>query len=328
MNKVRVCIRGTGSYTPERVLTNEELMKMVDTTDEWITTRTGIRERRVATDSQATSDLATPAARRALEASGLDVEDLDLIIVGTATPDMLFPSTACLLQSNLGAKNAVAFDLSAACSGFLYATSVARSFMQSGQYRNALVVGAETLTKIVNWDDRRSCVLFGDGAGAAVLTPSEDESGIESISLFSDGQLSNLLYQPAGGSRIPASTESVAQDLHTIRMEGRDVFKYAVRHMTSAMTAMIEEAGITADQLDLLIPHQANLRIIEAVGKRLNIPEEKVFVNVHKYGNTSAASVPIALDEAIREGRVKPGSTVGLVVFGGGFTWASAVVKF
>ncbi len=328
MNDIRVCIRGTGSHTPEKVLSNAELMEMVDTTDEWITTRTGIKERRVATSSEATSDLATPAARRALESAGLDAGDLDLIIVGTATPDMLFPSTACLLQSNLGAKNAVAFDLSAACSGFLYATSVARSFMQSGQYRNALVVGAETLTKIVNWDDRRSCVLFGDGAGAAVLVPSETDAGIETISLFSDGNLSNLLYQPAGGSRIPANAESVAQNLHTICMEGRDVFKYAVRHMTRAMSDMIEKAGITPDQLDLLIPHQANLRIIEAVGKRLDIPEEKVFVNVHKYGNTSAASVPIALDEAVRSGRIGPGSTVGLVVFGGGFTWASAVVKF
>lgn len=328
MSKVRVCIRGTGSHTPERVVSNADLMKIVDTSDEWITTRTGIKERRISADDEATSDMATPAARRALESAGLEAEDLDVIILGTATPDMLFPSTACLVQANLGAKNAAAFDLSAACSGFIYATAIGRSFLQSGQFRNALVIGAETLTKIMNWEDRRSCVLFGDGAGAAVLVPSEDEAGIEGISLSSNGKLWPLLHQPAGGSRVPATSESVAQNMHTVRMEGRDVFKHAVRYMSGSMSDIIKRSGLTPDDIDLFIPHQANLRIIEAVGKRLGIPEEKVFVNVDRYGNTSAASVPIALDEAIRAGRVEPGFNVGMVAFGGGFTWASAVVKF
>ncbi len=327
MKNKRVCIRGTGSFTPEKVLSNADLMKIVDTTDEWITTRTGIKERRIVEGDVATSDMATSAARRALDSAGLGAEELELIIIGTATPDMPFPSAACLVQANLGAKNAAAFDVSAACSGFLYALSVAEALIQSGRYRNALIIGAETLTKIVDWEDRTSCILFGDGAGAAVLIPSEDEAGIQAINLHSDGNLSHLLHQPAGGSKMPASADTVAGRLHTIHMEGRDVFKYAVKYMARAMSETAEEAGLAIDQLDLLIPHQANLRIIEAVGKRLKISDDKVFVNVDRYGNTSAASVPIALDEAIRSGRVGPGSNVGLVVFGGGFTWASAVVK-
>ncbi len=302
-------------------------MRIVDTTDEWITTRTGIKERRIAPDHSATSDLATPAAEKALAAAGLDPVDLDLILVGTATPDMVFPSTACILQANLGAKKAVGFDLSAACSGFLYSLSVGASFLKGGVYRNALVIGAETLTSITDWTERRTAVLFGDGAGAVVITPAEDESCIEAINLYSDGNLTHLLHMPAGGSRMPPSHETVDKNLHVITMEGREVFKHAVKLMTSAMEETLSDADVTAGDLDLLIPHQANLRIMEAVAKRLRIPIEKVFVNVDRYGNTSAASVPIALDEAVRSGRIGKGSLIGTVVFGGGFTWASAVVR-
>jgi 3-oxoacyl-[acyl-carrier-protein] synthase-3 len=300
---------------------------MVDTTDEWITARTGIKERRIAENGDATSDMATPAALRALETAGLDPADVDVILLGTATPDMLFPSTACIVQSNLGARRAAAFDLSAACSGFLYGLSIGKAFIESGQYRNALVIGAEALTKIIDWEDRNTCVLFGDGAGAVVLTPSEDDRGLLSINLFSDGDLSHLLYLPAGGSRNPTSPRTIDEGLHYVRMEGREVFKYAVKHMSRAMEISIEQAGVDPDEIDLFIPHQANLRIMEAFAKRLGVPGEKVFVNVDRYGNTSAASVPIALDEAIRSGRCGPGTLVGLTVFGGGFTWASAVVR-
>lgn len=332
MTASKVRILGTGSYAPERVLSNEDLTRMVDTTDEWITTRTGIKERRVAEKGMATSDIATPAAKRALEAAGMKAKDVDLILLGTATPDMLFPSTACVVQSNLGAKNAAAFDLSAACSGFLYAVSVGKAFIESGQYRNALVIGAETLTNILDWEDRSTCVLFGDGAGAVVLGRAEDGgkdgAGIRAINLYSDGALTNLLYMPAGGSRIPTSRDSLDKKLHSVKMEGREVFKYAVKYMSGAMEQTLADAGLTPNDLDLLIPHQANLRIMEAVAKRLEIPSEKVFVNVDRYGNTSAASVPIALDEAVRSGRCRPGDLIGTVVFGGGFTWAAAVVQF
>ncbi len=300
---------------------------MVDTTDEWITTRTGIRERHIADKDTATSDLAAAAVLRALEAAGLGVADIDLIVLGTATPDMLFPSTAALVQAKLGAAGAVAFDVSAACSGFIYAIAVARGLIETGPYRNAVVIGAETLTRIVDWDDRTTCVLFGDGAGAVVLGPTDDEREICSIELCTDGTLSHLLHMPAGGSRMPASEETVKKRLHCIHMEGREVFKHAVKFMTRAMNAALEQAGMSTDDLDLFIPHQANLRIMEAVSKRMKIPEEKVFINVDRYGNTSAASVPIALDEAVRAGRCPRGTTVGLVAFGGGFTSASAVVK-
>lgn len=332
MSKPNVHILGTGSYAPETVLSNADLMGMVDTTDEWITTRTGIKERRVAGPGVATSDIATPAAKSALDAAGLDVMDVDLILLGTATPDMLFPSTACVVQSNLGARNAAAFDLSAACSGFLYAVSVGKAFIESGTYKNALVIGAEALTNILNWEDRTTCVLFGDGAGAVVLGRADENdtkrAGILAIHLYSDGDLANLLYMPAGGSRIPTSPDSIEKKLHFVKMEGREVFKHAVKHMSLAMEETLAEAGFTPADLDLLVPHQANLRIMEAVAKRLEIPNEKVFVNVDRYGNTSAASVPIALDEAVRSGRIKPGDLVGTVVFGGGFTWAAAVVQF
>jgi len=327
LSDIRVCIRGTGSYAPEKILTNEDLSKMVDTSDEWIVTRTGIRERHMASDKEATSDMATPAARNALEAAGLDVADLDAIVLGTATPDMHFPSTACIVQANIGAKNAAAFDICAACSGFLYSLAVGKSFIETGVFRNVLVIGAETLTKVTDWEDRNTCVLFGDGAGAAVLTASRGDEGILSINMGSDGTLVELLYQPGGGSRIPATHESVDKKLHTIHMAGRDVFKFAVKHMSEAALKALADAGTSGPELDWLFPHQANLRIMEAVAKRIEVPRERVYVNLDRFGNTSAASVPIALDEAIRGGHCGPGSLVEMVTFGSGFTWAAAVVR-
>lgn len=328
MSKPRVRILGTGSHTPERILTNQDLSEMVDTSDEWIVTRTGIKERHIVSDEEATSDIATVAARKALEAAGTDPADLDNIIIGTATSDMPFPSTACLVQANVGAVNAAAFDISAACSGFLYGLHVGHSLVAGGQAKRVLVMGAETLTRITDWQDRNTCVLFGDAAGAVVLGPSEEEDrGILSISLGSDGRLWELLHQPAGGSRTPASYATVDARDHSIRMKGRDVFKHAVLHMSEAILAALESAGVTGDDLDLLFPHQANLRIMEAVAKKIAVPRERVFVNLERYGNTSAASIPLALDEAVRSGRCGEGSLVGMVAFGGGFTWAASVAR-
>ncbi|MFH1278875.1 MAG: beta-ketoacyl-ACP synthase III [Candidatus Eisenbacteria bacterium] len=324
----RVRIMGTGSHTPDRILTNQDLSEMVDTSDEWIVTRTGIRERHIVSEEEATSDIAIPAARKACEAAGVDPADLDNIIIGTATSDMPFPSTACLVQAAIGARKAAAFDVVAACSGFLYGLNVGRSMILSGQAKRILVMGAETLTRITDWQDRNTCVLFGDAAGAVVLGPSEDENrGLLSINFGSDGRLWELLHQPAGGSRKPASHATVDAREHVIRMIGRDVFKHAVKHMSEAILAALEEAGVTGADLDLLIPHQANIRIMEAVGKKIEIPRERVCVNLDRYGNTSSASIPLALDEAIRSGRCGEGSLVGLVAFGGGFTWAASVVR-
>ena len=329
MNKfLSVGITGTGSCLPEKKLTNFDLEKMVDTTDEWIRTRTGISERRIADNKTATSDLATEAAKIAIDDAGLLLEDIDLIIVATATPDMAFPSTACIVQKNIGAKNAVAFDIEAACSGFLYALAIGEQFIKTGVYRNALIIGAETLSKITNWKDRRTCVLFGDGAGAAVLQQVEGGLGILSSSLGSDGFKGDYLTQPAGGSRMPTSIKTILNDLHYIHMDGREVFKFAVRTMSKSALEIIKDVGYNIEDVDYMIPHQANIRIIESVAKKINLTMDKVYVNLNDYGNMSVASIPVALDEAVKKGSVKAGDIIILVAFGGGLTWGSSVIKW
>lgn len=323
-----VSITGVGSYVPDRVLTNAELERMVDTSDEWIRSRTGIRERRIAADDQATSDLAVAAARRALTSAGLTAMDVDLIIVATITPDMLFPSTACLVQYKLGASRAAAFDLEAACSGFVYALDVGAHFVQSHTYNTVLVIGAEKMSSVVDWTDRNTCVLFGDGAGAAVLQNRPSAHGLLTTCLGSDGGKAKLLELPAGGSAVPTTAASVANRLHYLRMDGKETFKSAVNAMVSAANEALSRCGIPVSQLKCIIPHQANLRILNAVAERLNAREDQLFVNVDRYGNTSAASVAIALDEAVQQGRVLRGDLVLLVVFGAGLTWGAAVIEW
>lgn len=326
---LRARITGTGSAVPDKVLTNHDLETLVDTNDEWITTRTGIKERRIAVEGEYTSTFATLAARRALEMAGISAKDLDLIILGTVTPDFPFPATACIVQHELGASNAAAFDLSAACSGFIYGLNMAEAYIKSGQARKVLVMGAEVLTRIVDFSDRNTCILFGDGSGAVVLEADSGERGILSSHIFTNGSHWGLLYQPGAGSRNPASApHTLDERLYYLRMEGNEVFKHAVRAMGDAAVTALEHNAMTADDLTLLIPHQANRRIIEATGKRIGLPEEKVFVNLHKYGNTSSASIPIALDEANRQGRLKEGDVVLLDAFGGGFTYGSALIKW
>lgn len=324
---IRAGFLGTGSCLPEKELTNFDLEKLVDTNDEWIKTRTGISSRRIADDQTATSDLAYGASIKAMEAAGLTAEDLDMIIVATITPDMNFPSTACILQEKLGASKASAFDVSAACSGFVYASTVAKQFVESGAVKNVLVVGAETLSKITDFTDRNTCVLFGDGAGAAIIGPVE-KGGIMAMELGADGSGGKFLTLPAGGSRMPATNETIDNRLHYIHMGGNEVFKFAVRIMASASLEVIEKAGWTKDELDYLVPHQANIRIINSAGKKLKLPPEQVHVNLDKFGNTSAGSVPIALDEAVRTGKIKSGDKVVLVAFGGGLTWGALAVEF
>ncbi len=321
-------ITGTGSAVPEKVLTNADLEKMVDTTDEWITTRTGIKERRIAAEGECTSTFATAAAEKALEMSGVSAEELDLIIVATVTPDFPFPSTACLVQKNLKATKAAAFDISAACSGFLYAISVVEKFIKTGAVAKALVVGAETLTRITDWTDRNSCVLFGDGAGAVILEASDKEGGVLSTHIHSDGSYWELLHQPACGSRNPADHRVIDERLTFIKMQGNEVFKLAVRAMEDAANEALSANSISNEDIDLFISHQANRRIIDAIAKRLNLTKEQVFINLERYGNTSAASIPIALDEANRAGRVKNGDLVLLDSFGGGLTWASVIMRW
>lgn len=325
---ISVGITGTGSYLPQKELTNFDLEKMVDTTDEWIRTRTGICKRRIADDKTATSDLATEAAKEAIKDAGLSPEEIDLIIVATVTPDMGFPSTACIVQKNINAAKAVAFDIEAACSGFLYGISVGEQFIKTGIYKNVLVIGAETLSRIVNWKDRDTCVLFGDGAGAAVLQAVKEGYGILSNNLGSDGTKGDYLTQPAGGSRMPASEDTILDNLHYIHMDGREVFKFAVRIMEKSALEVIKGAGYGLEDIDYMVPHQANIRIIEAAAKRINLSMDKVYVNLNNYGNMSAASVPVALDEAAKKGKIKMGDTVILVAFGGGLTWASSIIKW
>lgn len=328
MNNYGVKILGTGSHLPERILTNADLEKMVQTSDEWIMTRTGIKERRISDANTATSDLAISAAKKAIAESGILPADIEMIIVATITPDMFFPSTACFVQKELGAVNAACFDLSAACSGFIFGLSTAKAFIESGRYEKILLIGAETLSKVTDWEDRNTCVLFGDGAGAMVLGRSTEPTQILSVYLGSDGNYDTLLNLPGGGSRNPVSQKTIEQKLHYMKMEGKEVFKVAVTKMSEAAEKALQIAGKKCKDLKLLIPHQANRRIIEAMAKRLNTPIEKVFINLHKYGNVSAATTIIALDEARREGKIKAGDLVELVAFGGGFTWGAAVLKF
>jgi 3-oxoacyl-[acyl-carrier-protein] synthase-3 len=321
-------ITGIGHYLPERVLTNTEMERMVDTTDEWIVTRTGIRERRIAAPEQASSDLAYEAAREAMADAGVTAGDLDLIIVGTATPDMLFPATACVLQDRLGARRAGAFDLSAACSSWAYAAAVAHGYVSAGLADTVLVVGAETLSKITNYKDRSTSVLFGDSAGATVIRPAEPGQGFLSFYLGADGAGGPLITLPAGGSRLPASYETVEREQHYLQMNGREVYKFAVRVIPRAIEEAVQRAGLRLDDVDWFIPHQANIRIIDAAASRLGQPREKFFVNVERFGNTSSASVPVALYEAVRSGRIQPGHLAVLVAFGGGLTWASCALRW
>ncbi|MDR3588904.1 MAG: ketoacyl-ACP synthase III [Negativicutes bacterium] len=321
-------ILGLGSYLPEKIVTNEDLEKILDTTDEWIIARTGIRERRIVGESEATSDLATKAARLALADAGVNADEIDLIIVATVTPDMVFPSVACLVQSNLQATNAAAFDITAVCSGFVYALAIGSQFIKAGTYRKVLVIGAETLSKITDKTDRNTSIVFGDGAGAAVLGETPSGFGVLGMDLGADGSGGDLLKMPAGGSRQPASMETVAERLHFISMNGTEVFKFAVKIMGESAMKAIENAKLSPADITYLVPHQANIRIIQSAAKRLGLPMDKVIVNVDKYGNTSAASIPIALDEAVRSGRITNGDIIVLVGFGGGLTWAASVIKW
>jgi 3-oxoacyl-[acyl-carrier-protein] synthase III len=325
----RTCsIVSVGSYVPERVLSNAELEKMVDTTDDWITTRTGIKERRIAAKNEFTSDIAAQAAMRALARAEIKPEQVDLIIVATITPDMPFPSTACLVQQKIGATRAAAFDLEAACSGFIFGLEIGRQFIMSHTYDTILVVGAEKLSTIIDWSDRNTCVLFGDGAGAAVLQSRPHSHGLRTVCMGSDGSKAYLLRMPAGGSRCPATLQSVTDRLHYLQMDGKETFKNAVNAMYTAAKESLRRCNLDISQIKCVIPHQANRRIIDAVAERLNADPAQVFVNLHKYGNTSAASVAIALDEAVQSGRVQRGDLILLVVFGAGLTWGSAVIEW
>jgi 3-oxoacyl-[acyl-carrier-protein] synthase-3 len=325
---LRARIISTGSYAPEKVLTNYDLEKMVDTSDEWITERSGVKERRIAGDGQTASDLAYMASREALRAADLKAKDIDLILVATISWDMPFPSTACILQNKLGAKNAAAFDVNAVCSGFLYALAVADSFIRSGSARRVLVVGTEVLSKFTDWEDRTTCVIFGDGAGAAVLGPTEEGRGIISVDLGSDGRMGELLKIPGGGSLNPTSKETLNNKMHFIKMKGNETFKVAVKTLEKTTVDILKKNRVKSSEVALLIPHQANYRIINAVAKRLRMPMERVFMNIEKYGNTSAASIPIALDEAVRTRRVRDNDYILMAAFGGGLTWASALMKW
>ncbi|OLA84021.1 MAG: 3-oxoacyl-ACP synthase [Verrucomicrobia bacterium CAG:312_58_20] len=325
-----IIIKGTGKYVPERIVTNDDLSKIVDTSDEWIFGRSGIKRRRIAADGETTSDMALKASKAAIESAGLTPHDIDLVIVTTVNPDMLFPSTACILQAKLGIRNNIpCFDLEAACSGFVYGMEVATSMMASGRYKNALVVSSEKMSSMLDWKDRSTCVLFGDGSGAVVLAASgEENAGILGNVLGADGSDTAMLCMPAGGSAMPPSERTVREGLHYLKMDGREVFKHAVRIMQEKALEVLDLCGVSAEDVALLIPHQANTRIIETVAKRLKIPSEKVYVNIENYGNTSSASIPIALDEVVRGGKVRKGDLVLLVAFGAGLTWGATLVRF
>jgi 3-oxoacyl-[acyl-carrier-protein] synthase-3 len=321
-------ITGVGSYVPEKILTNADLEKMVETSDEWITSRTGIKERRIAAKDEFTSDMAVKAAERAMKMAGVTGDQIDLVIVATITPDMPFPATACLVQQKIGAKRAAAFDLEAACSGFIYGLEVAQQFINSRTYDTVLVVGAEKLSSIVDWSDRNTCVLFGDGAGAAILQNRENSHGLLTAVMGADGEKAELLFMPGGGSRCPATSDSVDARLHYLRMEGKETFKSAIQAMQSAAQEVLRRCELDITKIKCVIPHQANRRIIDAVGERLGATPEQIFVNLDKYGNTSAASVAIALDEAVTSGKIQRGDLVLLVVFGAGLTWGAAVIEW
>ena len=323
-----VSIIGTGSYVPEKILTNEDLSRMVDTSDEWITTRTGIKQRRIAAKDEHTSDMAAKAALKAIEQAKISPAEIDLILVATATPDMLFPATACFVQKKIGATNATCLDISAACAGFLFGVEIAQQFITSHTYDSVLVIGEDKLTAITNWTDRNTCILFGDGAGAAILRHRGGSHGVISTHIGSDGQYTDILFMPGGGSRCPITRENVDLNLQTIHMTGKEVYKHAVTAMLSAAQKALKQAGLSIEDIACVIPHQANIRIIEAIAGRLGIPLERFYVNLDRYGNTSAAAVAIALDEANRSGRIKPGDYVLMVVFGGGLTWAGTVIEW
>ncbi len=326
----KITIKGTGSCAPERVVPNSYFEKLVETSDEWITTRTGIKERRMVEKGQALSDLATLASASALQMAGISPEELDLIIIGTSTADMLSPSAACMVQYRLGAKKAVAFDVNAACPGFIYGLAVAQKFMQDGSYSKALVVGGEIISNRLDYKDRSTCVLFGDGAGAVVLGHSngKDDGEILAMDIESDGDLWHLIYVPGGGSRIPPSHEMLEEGLQYLKMQGNDVFKHAVRTLVDSANKIMAQQGITSDEIDWFIPHQANIRIMEVVAERLEIPTEKVIITVHKYGNTSAASIPVAFDEAVRSGQIRKGDLILVNSFGAGLTWGAALFRY
>lgn len=326
---IRGKILGTGRGLPAKIVTNDDLAKIVETSDEWVTSRTGIKERRIADPETATSDLATEAALKALEKSGIKAEEIDLIIVATSTPDFsAFPATACVVQKNIGAKKAAAFDLETACSGFVYSMVIANQFIATGMYKYCLVIGAEVFSRIIDWSDRNTCVLFGDGAGAAVLGPAEGDEGILSSTLGADGEGGRFLDVYAGGTRMPVTPEVLEQKLNTIRMDGSEVFKFAVRIMENASLDALGKIGMNASDISYLVPHQANIRIVSAAAKRLSLPLDKVAINLDKYANTSAASVPIALDEALEAGKIKKGDIVVMVGFGAGLTWGAAVLRW
>ena len=321
-------ITGWGMYVPSRVMTNGDIAKLVDTSDEWIVSRTGIHERRIAADDETTTTLSVNAARDALAVAGVDPSEVDLIVLGTCSPDYPLPATSTTVARDLGATNAAAFDLQAACSGFVYALATANAFVRSGMYRNVLVIGVEVLSRFLNWQDRNTCVLFGDGAGAVLVQASDQPGGISGFQLFADGTGFEGIIVPAGGSACPATPQTVADSLHTVHMAGRDVYKYATRQLAESALAAVRDAGLTIDDIDQFVFHQANLRIIENVAKQLDMPMEKTYINIEKYGNTSAASVPMALVEAVAAGRIKPGDQVLMVAFGAGYTAAAAVVEW
>ena len=327
-NKRRIKITGSGFYVPDNVLTNADLEKMVDTSDEWITTRTGIKERRYVSDDQATSDLAIEASQIALKNAGVKIKDIDLIIVATSSPDTIFPSTGCWVQKGLGAGYTPAFDISAGCTGWLYGLILAESLILSGAHKRILLVGGEVLTKITNMKDRNTCVLFGDAAAATVLEESDDESGMLSSYWKADGNLAELLYLPGGGTRIPATPECLAKNLQYIQMKGNEVLKHAVKRMGEAALEALKLAGLNREDVDFLVPHQANIRILDATGRRLKLPPEKVYSNIHKYGNVSVASIPISIHELWEAGKLDKGDIVLMVAFGAGFTWASVAYRW
>ena len=323
-----VSIIGTGSYVPKKILSNADLSRIVNTTDEWIISRTGIKERRIAAKDENTSDMAAKAALKAIEQAKISPKEINLILVATATPDMVFPATACFVQKKIGATNAACLDISAACAGFLFGMEIAQQFITSHTHDTVLVIGAEKLTSITNWTDRNTCVLFGDGAGAAILRHRGSAHGVITTHIGSDGQYSDILFMPGGGSRCPITRENAHLNLQTIHMVGKDVYKQAVTAMLNAAKKALEQAGLSIEDIACVIPHQANVRIIDAIADRLGISRDKMFVNLDRYGNTSAAAVAIALDEANRTGRIKPGDYVLMIVFGGGLTWASTVLEW
>lgn len=328
MKNISVGISGVGSYLPEKILTNDDLSKMVDTNNQWIVERTGIEERRIADKNVSAADLGTKAALKALDDANTKPEDIDLIIVATATPDHFFPSSACIVQKNIGAINAAAFDMSVGCSGFVYGLATGANFISTGIYKKVLVIGSEVLSQLTNWEDRNTCILFGDGAGAVVLEPCEEGYGILSYELGSDGSNSGVLIVPAGGSRMPTSIETLKDKLHTIQMDGKEVFKFAVRIMEKTSLSVVEKANLKLEDLDFLVPHQANIRIIDAALKKLNLGRDKACINLNKYGNMSSASIPVALDEALKDCRIKKGDNIVLVAFGAGLTWGSLAIKW